>query len=137
MESLWLRGAARTGPQYDVRNLIGYYEPNAAAGNLFVIKGQVANTGRTRKNGVRIHATLLDSKDMPILETDCYAGNMITGEALRTASRQKIEESLSNRFGDRLINMDIAPGKSVPFMVVFFNVPESISAYRLEAKDSN
>jgi hypothetical protein len=33
--------------------------------------------------------------------------------------------------------MDIAPGKSVPFMVVFFNVPEGISAYRLEAMDGN
>ncbi|HZW35749.1 MAG: DUF3426 domain-containing protein [Deltaproteobacteria bacterium] len=137
MESLWLRGAGKPGPQYDVRNLIGYYEPNAAAGNLFVIKGQVANMGRTRKNVVRIHATLLDSKDHPILETTCYAGNTLPGETLRTASRAKIEESLSNRFGERLINMDIAPGKSVPFMVVFFNVPEGISAYRLEAMDGN
>lgn len=137
MESLWLRGAGKPGPQYDVRNLIGYYEPGATAGNLFVIKGQVANMGRTRKNVVRVHATLLDSKDHPILETTCYAGNILPGETLRTASRQKIEESLSNRFGDRLVNMDIAPGKSVPFMVVFFNVPEGISAYRLEAMDGN
>jgi predicted Zn finger-like uncharacterized protein len=137
VESLWLRGAGKPGPQYDVRNLIGYYEPNAAAGNLFVIKGQVANMGRTRKNVVRVHATLLDSKDHPILETTCYAGNTLPGETLRTASRAKIEESLSNRFGERLINMDIAPGKSVPFMVVFFNVPEGISAYRLEAMDGN
>lgn len=137
MESLWLRGDGKPGPQYDVRNLIGYYEPGAAAGNLFVIKGQVANMGRTRKNVVRVHATLLDSKDHPILETTCYAGNILPGEALRTASRAKIEESLSNRFGDRLVNMDIAPGKSVPFMVVFFNVPEGVSAYRLEALDGN
>jgi hypothetical protein len=137
VESLWLRGAGKPGPQYDVRNLIGYYEPGAAAGNLFVIKGQVANMGRTRKNAVRVHATLLDSKDQPILETTCYAGNTLPGETLRTASRAKIEESLSNRFGERLINMDIAPGKSVPFMVVFFNVPEGISAYRLEAMNGN
>ncbi|HEY7528337.1 MAG TPA: DUF3426 domain-containing protein, partial [Candidatus Deferrimicrobiaceae bacterium] len=102
-----------------------------------VIKGQVANMGRTRKNAVRVHATLLDSKDQPILETTCYAGNTLPGETLRTASRAKIEESLSNRFGERLINMDIAPGKSVPFMVVFFNVPEGISAYRLEAMNGN
>jgi hypothetical protein len=33
--------------------------------------------------------------------------------------------------------MDIAPGKSVPFMVVFFNAPEEIGAYRLEAKDGD
>ncbi|HEY7586826.1 MAG TPA: zinc-ribbon domain-containing protein, partial [Candidatus Deferrimicrobiaceae bacterium] len=45
MESLWLRNAGKPGPQFDVRNLIGYYETNTKAGNLFIIKGQVANMG--------------------------------------------------------------------------------------------
>jgi predicted Zn finger-like uncharacterized protein len=137
MESLWLRGAGKTGPQFDVRNLIGYYEPRTSAGNLFVIKGQVANMGRTRKSGIRVHAELLDGKDQPVAARTSYAGNVLPGETLRTASREKIEEALSNRFGDKLINMDIAPGKSVPFMVVFFNAPEEIGAYRLEAKDGD
>lgn len=137
MESLWLRGAGKTGPQFDVRNLIGYYEPRTAAGNLFVIKGQVANMGRTRKSGIRVHAELLDGKDQPVAARTSYAGNVLPGETLRTASREKIEEALSNRFGDKLVNMDIAPGKSVPFMVVFFNAPEEIGAYRLEAKDGD
>lgn len=137
MESLWLRGAGKPGPQFDVRNLIGYYETKTEAGNLFIIKGQVANTGRNRKSGIRIHATLLDGKDQSVGEKIIYAGNVLSGETLRTASRVKIEEALSNRFGDKLINMDIAPGKSVPFMVVFFNAPEGISAYRLEAKDGD
>ncbi len=137
MESLWLRGAGKSVPQFDVRNLIGYYETRTAAGNLFVIKGQVANMGRTRKSGIRVHATLLDGKDQMVAERTTYAGNVLPGETLRTASRAKIEEALSNRFGDKLVNMDIAPGKSVPFMVVFFNAPEGIGAYRLEAKDGD
>jgi hypothetical protein len=32
--------------------------------------------------------------------------------------------------------MHVGPGKSVPFMVVFFDAPESIDSYRLEARDS-
>src|SRR5512134_551443 len=135
MESLWLRGAGRSGPQFDVRNLIGYYETRTAAGNLFIIKGQVANMGRTRKSGIRVHATLLDGRDRTVAERTIYAGNVLAGETLRTASRAKIEEALANRFGDKLVNMDIAPGKSIPFMVVFFDAQEGISAYRLEAKD--
>ena len=137
MESLWLRSAAKPGPQFDVRNLIGYYETKTAAGNLFVIKGQVANMGRIRRSGIRVHATLLDGKDQAVAEKIIYAGNVLPGETLRTASRAKIDEALSNRFGDKLVNMDIGPGKSVPFMVVFFNAPEGISAYRLEAKDGD
>jgi len=137
MESLWLRSAAKPGPSFDVRNLIGYYETKTAAGNLFVIKGQVANMGRIRKSGIRVHATLLDGRDQTVAEKTIYAGNVLPGETLRTASRAKIDEALSNRFGDKLVNMDIAPGKSVPFMVVFFNAPDGISAYRLEAKDGD
>jgi len=137
MESLWLPRSGKPGPQFDVRNLIGYYEPNTRAGNLFVIKGQVANMGRTRKSGIRIHAALLDSKDQPLAERTSYAGTVLSAETLRTATREKIEESLSNQFGEKLVNMDVAPGKSVPFMVVFINAPEGISAYRLEAKDSD
>jgi hypothetical protein len=137
MESLWLPRSGKPGPQFDVRNLIGYYEPNTRAGNLFVIKGQVANMGRTRKSGIRIRAALLDSKDQPLAERISYAGTVLSSETLRTATREKIEESLSNQFGEKLVNMDVAPGKSVPFMVVFINAPEGISAYRLEAKDSD
>jgi predicted Zn finger-like uncharacterized protein len=137
MESLWLRGAGKPGPQFDVRNLIGYFERNTRAGNLFVIRGQVVNMGRTRKSGIRVRAALLDGKDQPLSERTSYAGTVLSGETLRTASREKIEEALSNRFGDKLVNMDVAPGKSVPFMVVFFNAPEGIGAYRLEAKDSD
>jgi hypothetical protein len=137
MESLWLPSTGKPGPQFDIRNLIGYYEPNTRAGNLFVIKGQVANMGRTRKSGIRVRAALLDSKDQPLAEKTSYAGTILSGETLRTATGEKIEESLSNRFGEKLVNMDVAPGKSVPFMVVFINAPEGISAYRLEAKDSD
>ena len=128
MESLWLRSPGKPGPQFDVRNLIGYYETNTKAGNLFIIKGQVANMGRTRKSGIRVHAALLDGKDQPLAERTAFAGTVLPGEALRTSTREKIEEALSNRFGEKLVNMDVAPGKSVPFMVVFFNAPEGIGA---------
>ncbi|MBM2827917.1 MAG: Znf/thioredoxin put protein [Actinobacteria bacterium] len=135
MESLWKGGVAKSGPQFDLRNLIGYYERDTNAGDLFIIKGQIVNAGRTRKNSIRIHAGILDDKDRTIGETSCYAGNDIPGETLRTATREKIEEMLSNRFGDRLVNIEIPPGKSVPFKVVFFDAPDGISAYRLEVKE--
>jgi len=137
MESLWLRSAGKPGPQFDVRNLIGYYETSTKAGNLFIIKGQVANMGRTRKSGIRVHAALLDGNDQSLAEKTAFAGTVLPGEVLRTATREKIEQTLSNRFGEKLVNMDVAPGKSVPFMVVFFDAPEGIGAYRLEAKDSD
>ena len=89
------------------------------------------------KSGIRIKASLLDEKDQAIVETSSYAGNILPGDMVRKASRGDIDKILSNRFGDRLMNMDVPPGKSVPFMAVFFNAPGEISAYRIEALEGD
>lgn len=134
MESLWL-GGENAAPRYAVGNLIGYYEANARAGPMFVIKGLVTNQGRNKRSGVRMHAGILGRDGKTVAESTAYAGNVLSGEALRTSSRQAIEEEMGNRWGSALMNLDIPPGKSVPFMVVFFDAPEGVEEYRLDARD--
>ncbi len=134
MESLWLGGKESVKP-YSIGNLIGYYETGDKAGRMFVIKGVTTNQGRKKKSGIRIRAELLDGNHRTIAEKTVYGGNIITG--LRSAEQEAIETAMSNRFGDKLSNVDVAPGKSVPFMVVFFNPPEGIEEYRLEALDGD
>ena len=135
IESLWLGGGKPASSRYEVGNLIGYYEMNAAAGRMFIIKGQVTNEGQLRKTGVRVSAVLLDAKNKKVAEKTVYAGNVLVGDALRKAARDKIEAAMSNPIGGGLANMDIPPGTSVPFMVVFFDAPDGIDSYRLEPKD--
>jgi len=134
MESLWLGGKESVKP-YSIGNLIGYYETGDKAGRMFVIKGVATNQGRKEKSGIRIRAELLDGNHQTIAEKTVYAGNIIKG--LRSTEQEKIETAMSNRFGDRLSNVDVAPGKSVPFMLVFFDPPEGIEEYRLEALDGD
>ncbi|HEY5995590.1 MAG TPA: DUF3426 domain-containing protein [Candidatus Deferrimicrobiaceae bacterium] len=127
--------APKAGSQFDIRNLIGYYDNTSKAGRMFVIKGQVSNIGKTTRGSIRIHAALLDNTNRMLAEKTVYAGNVLGGEALRVADKETIEKTLSSPFGEGLTNMDVAPGKSVPFMVVFLGIPEGIDAYRLEAKE--
>lgn len=134
IESLWL-GGGKPGSRYEVGNLVGYYEGNAAAGRLFVVKGQVTNEGQLRKTGVRVYAALLDAQSRKVAEKTVYAGNIMGNDALRKAPKEKIEAAMSNPMGGGLANIDIPPGKSVPFMVVFFDAPDGIDSYRLEPKD--
>jgi predicted Zn finger-like uncharacterized protein len=128
-------GVKKGGTQFDIRNLIGYYDNTSKAGRMFVIKGQVANVGQTARGSIRIHAALLDNTNKMLAEKTVYAGNVLGGEALRVADKEAIEKTLASPFGEGLANMDVAPGKSVPFMVVFLDIPEGIDAYRLEAKE--
>jgi len=132
MESFWLGGKEPARP-YKVENLFGYYEKGENAGQLFVVKGVVINQGRTKKSGIRIRAELLGGNHQTIAEKTVYAGNVIPG--LGSMGRGAIEAAMANRFGDGLINVDVAQGKSVPFMLVFFDPPAGIEEYRLEALD--
>ncbi len=100
-----------------------------------MIKGQVANLSTVEKSGIRIHAALLDNTDAVLMQEAVYAGNVLSGEAIRKGNPDTLSKVLGNRFGEGLANMHIAPGKAIPFMAVFFDAPANMDSYRLEAKD--
>jgi predicted Zn finger-like uncharacterized protein len=126
---------APAAPKYDLRNVIGYYESGAASQRILVIKGQVANLSTVEKGGIRVHAALLDNTDAVLMEQAVYAGNVLSGEAIRKGDRDTLSKALGNRFGEGLANMQVPHGKAIPFMVVFFDAPANIDSYKLEAKD--
>jgi len=128
--------AASEAPKYDLRNVIGYYEKGSASPRILVIKGQVANLSKVEKSGIRVQATLLDNTDAVLAQQVVYAGNTISGDMLRKGDRGTVRKELGNRFGDELINMNVAPNKAIPFMLVFFDAPATMDSYKLEAKDS-
>jgi len=127
--------SATAAPKYDLRNVIGYYESGGASPRILVIKGQVANLSKVEKSGIRVHAALLDNTDAVLARQAVYAGNVLSGEAIRKGGRDALLKNLGNRFGEGLANMSVAPGKAIPFMVLFFDAPANMDSYRLEAKD--
>jgi len=134
--ALWGGPAAPGSPMYDLRNVIGYYESGSASPRILVIKGQVANLSKVEKSGIRVQATLLDNTDAVLAQQAVFAGNTLSGEAIRKGSRDTLSKAMGNRFGTGLANMNVGPGKAIPFMVVFFDAPTNMDSYKLEAKDS-
>jgi hypothetical protein len=134
-ERLGGKPAAPKESRYDLRNVIGYYESGGASPRILVIKGQVTNLSGVDKSGIRVHAALLDNTDAVLLQQAVYAGNVLSGETIRKADRETLTKALGNRFGEGLANMHVASGKSIPFMVVFFDAPANFESYKLEAKD--
>jgi hypothetical protein len=135
--ALWgEKPSAPASSKYDLRNVIGYYESGGASPRILVIKGQVANLSKSEKGGIRVQATLLDNTDAVLAQQAVYAGNMLSGEAIRKGDRETVSKALGNRFGEGLANMSVAPGKAIPFMVVFFDAPTTMDSYKLEAMDS-
>lgn len=121
--------------QFDIANLIGYYETNRKEGKVFVIKGDVVNLSKTVASGIVLNGQLLGERNKVLEEKKVYAGNPLDNKVLRNSSKKSIEEALQNKLGKNLSNIDIQPGSSVPFMVVFFDLPEKIDAYKVESFD--
>jgi predicted Zn finger-like uncharacterized protein len=130
------KGAGKAVSRYEVKNVIGYYDSGAASTRILVIKGQVTNLSSTGKSGIRVAAALLDNTDKVLMQQVVYAGNVVSGARVKTEDRETLAKVLANPLGDHLANMDVLPGKTIPFMVLFFDAPEEIDSYRLEAKDT-
>lgn len=129
------KAAAPEESKYDLRNVIGYYESGVASPRILVIKGQVANLSGVEKSSIRVLAAMMDNTEATLVQQAVYAGNVLSGEEIRKWDRDRMTKALGNRFGEGLTNMHVAPGKAIPFMVVFFDAPANIDSYKLEAKD--
>jgi len=102
-----------------------------------VIKGQVANLSRVEKSGIRVQATLLDNTDA----RPGAAGGLRGKPAVRRSDPEggtvtPCRKRWGTGSGEGLANMNVAPNKAIPFMVVFFDAPATMDSYKLEAKDS-
>lgn len=126
-----LSGSATAFPDYIVRNVSTYYVPRTASEKLFVLEGKVENRGRSVGRGIRVRVTLLNGTSQAIATRTFPAGHVFTDEELLHMDRARIEEGLSNRLGEDPINVEIPPGKFLPFMALFFDLQESIAFYQV------
>jgi len=101
----------------------GYYLENTNLNKVFVVEGEAINHWKESRSFIRVKAVLLDSKGNKVQEQEAYCGNILSEKDLREMSRGAIEKSLSSQFGVSFSNVNILPGKSVPFMIVFLDLP--------------
>jgi hypothetical protein len=122
--------------QIRVSDLNSYFVDNAEAGQLFVIQGRVVNEYAETRSAIAVKGVLFGQSGQPLMQQTVFPGNMLNESTLRTLPFAKIEESMNNQFGDSLSNLNIAPGKSIPFTIVFRNLPSGLAEFTAEVSDS-
>ncbi len=120
---------------FNITNLIGYNETNEKEGNIFVIKGDVVNLSKEVKSGLILKGEVMGKKGNLLGSKKVYGGNSLTPGELKTKDRAAIEKTLQNKLGKNLANIDIQPGSSIPFMIVFFDLQEKVGAYKVESME--
>lgn len=100
---------------------------------VFVVKGNVVNGYKIPKSFIKIKATI-KSKDNKLLATKIvFAGNIFSQSEINELTYSEIEKGLNNKMGKSMMNVDIPPGKSLPFMVVFDKIPAEAATVEVES----
>ncbi len=113
-----------------------YYVDNSAAGQLFIIQGHAVNNFPEPRSELKVIATLYKEKGIALLNQSAYCGNIISKSELENSPLQELLDTINNPFGAALSNVNIAPGQSLPFMIVFSKIPESLTEFSVEAESS-
>lgn len=126
---------AETG-EINLVELNGYYTQNAEAGNVFVVSGRAVNNTNKARSFFQIKGTLFNKKGERLAQKEVYCGNIFSTKEITTLPKSKVEADLKNKVGGSLSNINLAPGKSVPFMIVFFDLPADMSEFAVEVTGS-
>lgn len=119
-----------------VQNLNAYFIPKAAAGELLVINGEALNSFKTTRAALQVKGMVFGDASEAAATKTAYAGNQLTREQLIEMPAEKIEAAMNNQFGDSLANLEVQPGKTIPFTIVIINPPNEGKDFGVEAMGS-
>jgi len=119
-------------PVPNQKSVNGRFVTNATAGTLFVITGRVENPSNTAYSHIEIRGALITKNKEEAKIKNVFCGNIITEDMLKTGNISDINALLMLKQGAHNINVNVAPGASVPFMVVFSDLPEKLQNFTVK-----
>jgi len=114
----------------------GQHVDNKTAGRLFVIRGKLRSDYPGPRNFIRVKGVLYLPDGNVARDQTVYCGNVLSDADLKILNKQSIRKKLANRFGDNKSNFRVPPGRVLPFMVVFSDIPHELGEFSVEVVDS-
>lgn len=115
----------------------GSFVDSEKAGQLFVIQGTVRNEYPKSRSFILIKGTILDDKGKPIKTRLGFAGNPLNEARIKILSMEEINKAMKNRLGIGRKNVNLAPGATLSFTIVFENLPDNLGEFTVEAASSS
>lgn len=119
-----------------VRGVKASFITNDEAGELLVVSGEAVNEFAKPRAALQVKVTVFDSNGQGIASKSAYGGNPLTDEQMESMPLDKIEAAMANQFGDSLANMEVAPGKAIPFVVVLAKLPKGAKDFAVQSVGS-
>ena len=107
------------------------------AGRLFVVTGTVKNEYSDPRSHIKVSGSLY-TRDKTLADTaTAYCGNVIADLELTQMTPAAIRTRLGNQSGDNNTNENVKAGEERPFMVIFFELPESLDEFTVTVLESS
>ena len=119
------------------KEVAGSFVESKDAGSLFVIRGTVKNDYTKTRSLILIKGNTLDDLGQLIKSNATYAGNTLSEEQVKSRPLEEISEIMQNRVDVDGKNLSMAPGTTLPFVIVFENLPDNLSEFSVEAVSSS
>jgi pilus assembly protein FimV len=113
------------------------FEENQHAGKIFIITGIIKNEYPEPRSFIKVTGKLYEPTQKLSHTEQVYAGNMFSELELRNLDLEAIKNRLSNRLGQNKSNVKIGPGQSVPFVIIFSNLPQQLEEFTVEIESSS
>jgi pilus assembly protein FimV len=118
------------------KDVNGRFVSNEKLGALYVVSGKVKNDYDDPRSSIRVTGKIYSKGRKLELEKTVYAGNVLSDDDLGAIDQAGIDQKLQNRFGQEKKNLAVKKGATVPFMIVFSNLPKDPDEYTVEVADS-
>ena len=116
-------------PVIDEPSIDGRFVSNKSAGDLFIVTGKIENPSKTAISYIQVKGTLMTKDNTKAATLIAYCGNIISEETLKSGNISDITKQMGVKQGYQNTNVNIKPGASVRFMLVFSNLPEDLSNF--------
>jgi hypothetical protein len=110
---------------------------NLKTGKLFVITGRIKNGYSSSRRSVRIKGNLYTKGKILTKTQTVFCGNVLSDMELSNMEFLAIKKRLSNSLGDNKSNTGIKPGKELPFMIVFSELPDNLDEFAIQVEGSS
>lgn len=113
----------KTGGLVEIRSLEGAFLANREAGEIFVIKGDAFNVSAKPLTTIQVKGKVFGPNGEVLVQQTVFCGNVLSGEQLALQPYSSMVKVMGNQFGETLANFQVQPGKGIPFVIVFRDVP--------------
>ncbi len=112
-----------------VRAVEGVFVVNRESGELFVMRGDVYHQSARPVGPIRVQGTVYGGDGAVIARKTVVCGNAISPEELSFRSYSGMEKAMSGESVEARPGGGVPPGRSVPFVIVFKDVPRGAARF--------